>query len=77
MRGRCPMEPYLADLINNPKVPKPIRYIIVIITLVFLKFIFICVGFNSIYLVGKIFGFILTILFLILGIYLILKIHKN
>ncbi len=71
------MEPYLADLINNPKVPKPIRYTIVILILGFLEWIFIGVGFHSIYLAGKILGFVLAILMVILGICLMIKIHRN
>lgn len=71
------MEPFLADLINNPKVPKPIRYGIVIILNTFIIAIGILCFLKSPFLWGKVFGIILAIVFLGVGIYLCVKISKN
>lgn len=71
------MEPFIADLINNPKVPKIIRYSIVTILCVFIIFIGVMCAFNSPFIWGKIFGIILVLAFLGIGIYLNVKISKN
>lgn len=71
------MEPFIADLINNPKVPKIIRYGIVTILCVFIIFIGIMCAFNSPFIWGKIFGILLAIVFLGFGIYLNIKISKS
>lgn len=71
------MEPFIADLINNPKVPKPIRYLIVIILSSFIIFIGIVCATKSPFLWGKIFGVILVIAFLGIGLYICIKIHKS
>lgn len=70
------MEPFIADLINNPQVPKPIRYLIVILLNIFIITIGInCVA-NSPFLWGRIFGILLSITFSGIGIYLCIKISK-
>lgn len=71
------MEPFIADLINDPKVPKFIRYGIVTILCLLIIFLGISCAINSPFLWGKIFGIILSIAFLIIGIYLCIKIAKN
>lgn len=71
------MEPYLADLINNPKVPKIIRYIIVLIICGFIVFVGIATSLNSEMLWGKILGFLMVISILIVGIIMMRRIYKN
>lgn len=71
------MEPFIADLINDPKVPKFIRYSIVTILCLFIIFLGISCVINSPFLWGEIFGIILSTAFLIIGIYLCIKIAKN
>ena len=71
------MEPFIADLINNNKVPKMIRYIIVIILISFIMYICINVGLHAIYFIGNIFGFLIAILSLIVGIILLIRIYKS
>lgn len=71
------MEPYLVDLINNNKVPKIIRYILVIILISFITYICINVGLHAINVLGNIFGFLIAILSLITGVILLIKIYKS
>ena len=71
------MEPYIADLINNPKVPKIIRYLIVVIVCAFIIYLGITTFIDSPFIWGKILGIILAIVFLIVGIYLCLKISRS
>jgi len=71
------MESILADLINSKRVPKIIRYLIVIITVVLIMLLGLFAGFASEMLVGNIVGFALAIAGLVAGIYMIRKIHKN
>lgn len=71
------MEPFIADLINDEKIPKIIKYIIVCLLCGFIIVLGILMGINSELLFGKIFGIILSIVFLIIGIYLIVKINKD
>lgn len=71
------MEPFIADLINNPKVPKFIRYSIVTIVCLFIIIVGLSCAFNSPFLWGKIFGTLLSIIFLMIGIYLYIKIAKS
>lgn len=68
------MEPFLADLINNKKVPQIIRYIIVLVAVGFIIFIGIGTGLHSEILAGKILGFAIAIVFLVLGILLVIRI---
>lgn len=71
------MEPFLADLINSNKVPKIIRYIIVVSVISFIVWFGIYCGFSSPMLWGRIFGFALTVVFFIIGIFMLRKIHKS
>lgn len=71
------MEPFIADLINNPKIPKFIRYVIVIILSMFIIFLGITCTINSPFTWGKVFGVVLAIAMLITGIYLSIKIFKS
>ena len=71
------MEGFLADLVNSKRAPKIIRYLIVIITVVFIMLLGLFAGFTSEMLVGNIFGFALAVAGLVAGIYLTRKIHKN
>lgn len=71
------MEPFLADLINNNKVPKVIRYLIVLISVGFCVWIGIFTGFNSEMLLGNIFGFAFSGVMLMAGLYLFVKIYKS
>ena len=71
------MEPFFADLINNPKIPKAIRYAIVTVVSLFI----LCLGFFcavvSPMIIGKAFGVILCASILVATGYLINKIHKS
>lgn len=71
------MEAFIAEIINDPKVPKIIRYIIVTILCLFIIILGISCAINSPFIWGKIFGIILAIFFLIIGIYLYIKIYKS
>lgn len=71
------MEPFFADLIKDPKVPKPIRYGIVVATCAFIVFVGIICMLNSPFFWGKIFGILLAIVFFFLGIYLCVRISKS
>ncbi len=71
------MEPFLADFINNKKIPRIIRNIIVCLLCGFIIFLGVSIVIKSELLFGKIFGIILSIVFLIIGIYLIAKINNS
>lgn len=71
------MEPFLADFINNKKIPKLIRYIFVLLLCGFIIFLGLSIVINSELLSGKIFGIILSLVFLIILIYLVLMINKS
>jgi len=71
------MEPFIADLINNPKIPKIIRILIITIVCLFIIILSISCTINSPFILGKIFGIILTITSLIIEVYLYIKILKN
>ena len=71
------MEPFLADLINNPKVPKVIRYAIVAVVSSFILYLGISCAIESPMIIGKAFGIILCVLILMAAIYLFRKIHMN
>lgn len=70
------MEPFIADLINN-KVPKPIRYIIVILLVGFIMWVGICVGLHSEMLIGNILGLLIAGIIWLTGIYLLIEIYKS
>ena len=71
------MEPFIADLINNPKIPKWLRSIIVTIVCGFVIFLGVMLALKSPMLVGKIFGGALSALFLAAAVYLFVKITKS
>lgn len=71
------MEPFLADIINNSKIPKPIRIGIVIVLITFIIIISLICIFNSPFLYGKIFGFLLIVVSIGILIFLCKKISKE
>ena len=71
------MEPFIADLINNKKVPKVLRYILVLVLNLFIIFIGISLIILSSLIVGKIFGGFLSDIFIVLLCYLLNKIYKS
>lgn len=71
------MEPFIADLINNKKIPKVLRYILVLVSCLFIIFIGISLIINSSLIVGKIFGGTLSTIFIVLLCYLLNKIYKS
>lgn len=70
------MEPFIADLINNPKVLKWLRYVIVTLVCGFVIFLGVMLALKSPMLVGKIFGGALSVLFLAAAVYLFAKITQ-
>ncbi len=70
------MEWIFADIINSTKVPKILKYIIITILIGFLEFIFIGVAINAFSKIAMLFGIALSIIFLVIYIYLIVKIKK-
>lgn len=71
------MEPYIADLINNSKIPKSIRFLIILILCLFVIFLGIILGLKSPFILGNVFGFLLALTFLVILIYLGIKILNN
>ena len=71
------MEPVIVDLINNPKVPKWLRFAIVTLVCGFVVFLGVMLTLKSPMLVGKIFGAVLAVLFLAGACVLFLKIAKK
>lgn len=71
------MEFFLADLINNPKIPKWLRFLIVTVVCGLVIFLGIMLALKSPVPIGKIFGVVLAVLFLVTAIYLFIKIAKK
>lgn len=71
------MEPFIADLINTPKIPKWLRYIIVSVVCGFVIFLGAMLAIKSPILIGKIFGGVLSMLFFTAVIYLFARISKS
>lgn len=71
------MESFIADLINTPKIPKWLRYIIVTIVCGFVIFLGVMLAIKSPMLIGKIFGGVLSVLFFAAAIYLFARIIKS
>lgn len=71
------MEPFIADLINNKKIPKVLRYILVLVSCLFIILIGISLIIHSSLIVGKIFGGALSAIFIVLLCYLLNKIYKS
>lgn len=71
------MEPYLSDIINSNKIPKIIRVIFVNLLCGFIILLVISIGTKSNSTLGIIFGIFLSISFLIIAIYLIIRIMNK
>ena len=71
------MESFIADLINSPKVPRPLRYGIVTIVCGIVIFLGVMLVLKSPITAGKIFGGALSALFLVAAICLYIKIAKS
>lgn len=71
------MEPFLADLINNTKAPKWLRSTIVALVCGLVIFLGVLLACQSPMLIGKLFGFCLSALFLAAAIYLLMKIATS
>ena len=67
----------LGFLINNNKIPKAVRYGLVIIIVGVVAVVGVSVGLSSEYLIGKVIAFLVTALMLAAGIFLVVKIHKS
>ncbi len=70
------MEPFIEDLINNPKVPKWLGFVIMAVVCGLLIFLGVLLAINSSELVGRIFGGIMCALFVALVVYLFAKIAR-
>ena len=70
------MEPFIEDLINNPKVPKWLGFVIMAVVCGLLIFLGVLLAINSSELVGRIFGGIMCALFVALAVYLFAKIAR-
>ncbi len=70
------MEPFIEDLINNPKVPKWLEFVIMAVVCGLLIFLGVLLAINSSELVGRIFGGIMCALFVALVVYLFAKIAR-
>ena len=70
------MEWIFVDIINSTKVPKMVKYIAITFLVGFLEFIFISVAINGVSKIAMLFGIALLIIFLVIYIYLIVKIKK-
>ena len=71
------MEPFIADFLKNPKVPKPIRCAVLALVCAVIIFIGVVCAVNSPFVWGKIFGIALAVMFCATGIYLCCKIIKG
>ena len=71
------MEPFIAEFINNKKIPKSIRIFVLVIITIFIEYICIDAGLNSKFLLGKVFAFFVLILFIVLFVLLIKRIIKK
>ena len=70
------MEPFIEDLINNPKVPKWLGFVIMAVVCGLLIFLGVLLAINSSELVGRISGGIMYALFVALVVYLFAKIAR-
>lgn len=71
------MESFIADLINNPKIAKWLRFVIVTLVCGCVIALGVVLTINSPMLIGKIFGGVLATLFLAAAVYLFVKIAKK
>ena len=71
------LEEIFSFLIASPKMPKPIRYVLVTALAVFIIAIGMLAAIQSESLVGSIFGFGLIAFGIVSGIFLAVKIYRN
>lgn len=71
------MEPFIAGLINNPKVPEWLRFVIVTIACGLVIFLGVMLIIKSPMIAGKFFGGALISLFFAAVVYLFIKISKS
>ena len=71
------MEPFIAGLINNSKVPKWLRFVVVTIACGLVIFLGVMLIIKSPMTAGKIFGGALIALFFAAAVYLFIKISKS
>ena len=71
------MESFIADLINNPRVPKWLRCVIVVAVCGLVVFLSVMLIIKSPMIVGTIFGGVLTSATIAAIIYLFIKIAKS
>lgn len=71
------MEFIFVDIINNNKVPRFVKYILITVAIVLLEFGFIEVAINGVTKYAKPFGIIMSIISFIIYIYFIVKIKKD
>ena len=71
------MEPFIADLINNSKIPKLIRCIFVIADCAFIILIGVLCSVRSQMMFGKLFGAVLALGTAVLAVYLCKKICRS
>lgn len=71
------METILSELINNPKVPKWIRCILVAVVCGFVIFLGVMLALKSQIPAGRIFGGALSVLFAAAAVWLFVKIAKG
>lgn len=65
-------------LLNSRRVPKIVKYLIIIVVCGLIIGLGLMLGLSSdVMLIGRILGFVLAVLFVLLGIYLISKIRKS
>ncbi|MFQ6791465.1 MAG: hypothetical protein ACLRT4_01635 [Thomasclavelia sp.] len=70
------MELIFVEIINSTKVPKIVKYLIITILIGFLEFVFIGVAITGISKMAMPVGSVLSIIFLMIYIYLIVRIKK-
>ena len=71
------MEPFIADFLLNTKIPKYIRYSLVAVLTGFIAFICFYLGIGNESLIRGIVCFAIGVLMIILGVFAVIKIHKN
>lgn len=71
------MDSLFSKIINNRKIPKIIRFVIVCIPVVFIEVVAINLAFKAEMLAGNIFGFVFAVIGLLIGISLIMQIIRD
>lgn len=71
------MEVFFADLIRDSKVPRWLRYILVVIACGFVMFLGVMLMWKSPMTVGRVFGGILAVLFLAAAVFLCVQITRS